>query len=139
MEEIKNMVLLVDDDSVCNSINKIILKKKFGITKDCKCDIKSFVSPLEGFKYLLNILSENIFDRIIILLDINMPEMNGWEFLEAYSKIPWNNADVVIFILTSSVNQGDIDKAGEDINVMGFMTKPLTSQNAEKLLDVMAD
>jgi len=139
MGECKSLLLLIDDDSVCNSINKIILKKKFIELKDCSCDIISFISPLEGFKYLSKILSEGEFGRIIILLDINMPEMNGWEFLEEYSRLNHFKSEIVIFILTSSVNQGDIDKAGEDINVTGFMTKPLTSQNAEKLFEVMAN
>lgn len=139
MNEEKNLLLLVDDDSVCNSINKIILNKKFGADLDSDYVIESFISPLEGFDYLSKILSENTFDKIIILLDINMPEMTGWEFLEEYSKLPERKTEVVIFILTSSVNQGDIDTAAENNNVMGFMTKPLTSENAEKLFEVMAN
>ena len=137
MNEEKNLLLLVDDDSVCNSINKIILNKKFGT--DTEYEIVSYISPLEGFNYLSKILSENTFEKVIILLDINMPEMTGWEFLDEYSQLPERKTEVVIFILTSSVNQGDIDTAAENNNVMGFMTKPLTSENAEKLFEVMAN
>ena len=59
----------------------------------------------------------------IIFLDINMPMMNGWQFLE---KIASQNMSPTIYILTSSVDRNYIEKARTYKNVKAFLTKPLT-------------
>ena len=59
----------------------------------------------------------------VIFLDINMPVMNGWQFLEQMQIL---NLNPTVYILTSSIDQSDISKARTFKNVKAFLTKPLT-------------
>ena len=71
----------------------------------------------------------------LIFLDINMPRMNGWEFLEEYKHLPIHQkARVTILILTTSANPDDIKKANEIKEVTGIETKPLSEEIVNRLL-----
>lgn len=125
----KKLALLVDDDAICNSISKILLKKKFAN----EFEITAFVNPVEGLKFLGETLEENKYQQILILLDINMPVLTGWEFLEEYKKLSSDKKNVTIYILTSSVSKTDIEKAKQNENVTDFISKPITAATVEKL------
>ncbi len=116
-----NCVLLVDDNSEDNVFHQIILKK-MDITK--RIDV-----VLNGLEALAYLKRENQIPPELIFLDINMPRMNGWEFLEEYKYLDAKQkARVVIMILTTSANPDDIKKAKEIEEVTGFETKPLTEE-----------
>jgi CheY-like chemotaxis protein len=70
----------------------------------------------------------------IILLDINMPIMDGWEFLEEYQKSE-EQADV--YILTSSSNNYDLEKADGFSNVKGYYTKPINKDTINSILNLV--
>ncbi len=110
-------IFLVDDDPINNLINNRLLNK-VEITKN----IEEF---LEG-QYAIERISEIPVDKnILIFLDINMPVMNGWEFLEIYrQRFPERN-DIII-ILSSSIDFQDRQKAKEYSIVSEFLEKPLT-------------
>jgi CheY-like chemotaxis protein len=70
----------------------------------------------------------------LILLDINMPVMNGFEFLEAYQKLEFAyKQSVVILMLTTSMNSDDMDRLRE-MPAQGILTKPLTEERVRNLL-----
>ncbi|RZJ78960.1 MAG: response regulator, partial [Flavobacterium sp.] len=69
----------------------------------------------------------------LVLIDINMPIMNGWEFVEAYSLIE-DTPDADLYILSSSVYENDIEKTKNYPNVNGFISKPLSIERLIELL-----
>ncbi len=72
----------------------------------------------------------------VIFLDINMPLMNAWEFLEEYKKLlPSLGKDVSLFILSSSVYRKDVDKSTTYDVVKDYLVKPLSKSKLEKLME----
>lgn len=118
-------ILLVDDDRAFNFLNeKIIEFEKFA------SKISSQVSPVEALDFLKSTIDtepETFPD--FLFLDINMPEMDGWEFLDEFCNLPHGYISKTrIFILTSSLNPLDIEKSKTYNNVKGFASKPLTTE-----------
>jgi CheY-like chemotaxis protein len=128
-----NCILLVDDDEPTNFLNKLILEEM-----DCARHIKVAENGVRALEYLqkTNEGDENYPLPELIFLDINMPAMNGWEFLERYSKLlKEQKAEVVIVMLTTSLNPDDRQKANEFAEVTGFENKPLTFDKVVELLE----
>ena len=125
-----NCILLIEDDEATNFFHQIILKKigftgNVQVAKDGKKAIDYLKQAAEGKHPIPN----------LIFLDINMPVMNGWEFLEKYRSLPLEMiTKIVVIILTSSPNPADEKKAKLFTEVAAFMQKPLT---ADMLLEVM--
>ena len=72
----------------------------------------------------------------LVLIDINMPIMNGWEFVEAYTKIE-NTPYADLYIPSSSVYENDIEKTKNYTNVKGFISKPLSIERLIELLNAI--
>ncbi len=115
--------ILIDDDPINNMICELTIEIIHG-----KSDIKSFVNPEMGFKYIQTEHHGKKDDHnTILLLDLNMPVMSGWEFLERFdnlSKVIKNSIN--IYILSSSIDERDKDRSYANKNVKGFLLKPLT-------------
>lgn len=110
-------IFLVDDDPINNLINNRLLNK-VKVTEQ----IEEF---LEG-QYAIDRISELPIDqKLLIFLDINMPVMNGWEFLRIYQEQFVERNDTII-ILSSSIDFHDRQKAKEFSIVSDFLEKPLT-------------
>lgn len=126
-------VMLVDDDDVTLMICKLRLKKS-GFTEE----VISFENGEDAIKYFESqaLLPEN--ERNVpelIFLDINMPVMNGWEFLEAFEeKYVQTFPHTKIKILSSSVDPKDEEKANSNQRILGFVTKPLTNDNLAEIM-----
>src|SRR5476651_365814 len=123
-------ILLVDDDEINNFISIKLIKKALLNTEITACLNGKF-----AIDQLWEIRSKDPSKLPdYILLDINMPIMNGWEFLDEYEKL---NIDPVrktkIFIISSSVFSNDISKAKSYPLVVDFVSKPL---NVEKITDL---
>jgi len=128
MKKKLNCILLVDDNSEDNLFHQIILKNMNIVNR-----IDIVINGLEALVYLKK---ENQIPPELIFLDINMPKMNGWEFLEQYKHLDAKQkARVVIMILTTSANPDDIKKAKEIEEVTGFETKPLTEEIMKEILN----
>ncbi len=128
MKKKLDCILLVDDNSEDNLFHQIILKKMDIVNR---IDI-----VLNGLEALVYLKKENQTPPELIFLDINMPKMNGWEFLEQYKHLDAKQkARVVIMILTTSANPDDIKKAKEIQEVTGFETKPLTEEIMTEILN----
>ena len=112
-----DLIFLVDDDPINNLINRRLLGKT-GIGNQ----IEEYLSAQEALEKLKSLPEKG---SLLIFLDINMPVMNGWEFLEEY-KTQFTHRDDKIVILSSSIDFLDRQKALEYPIVSGFLEKPLS-------------
>ena len=79
---------------------------------------------------------KNILQPGIIFLDINMPRMNGWEFLIEYKNLPsQQKSKIVIGMLTTSMNPDDEIRAKQFPEIKAFIHKPLTIEKIKELVD----
>jgi response regulator of citrate/malate metabolism len=126
-----NCVLLVDDDGVTNFINHRLIKK-LNITSS----IHSAINGSEAIKFLLDYASKNNNNGPeLILLDINMPVLDGFEFLEQFEKLKLKNKDKIkIIVLTTSTHQKDIKKIASH-STIGYINKPLTIEKLQETLN----
>lgn len=130
MAQIKKLNFIVIDDSKldCFIAEKII--KNTGFSES----IRSFLQAREALEYITN----NPVDEAtptIILVDIQMPIMNGFEFVEAFEKLPSSTTDnYIIYIISSSINENDLNRVHNYGSVKQFLNKPLTSNNLAALL-----
>jgi CheY-like chemotaxis protein len=118
-------VLLVDDDYISNFLNSRLIKRL-----NLAGDIKVAENGKIAFDYLVNEMKTLSPD--LILLDINMPVMSGFDFLEALKNLPadeLNNTRIIV--LTSSTSLLDLQDLSM-YSVSGFIEKPLTQK---KILD----
>lgn len=126
-----NEILLIDDNYVDNFINKKIISKE-KITET----ITEKLSPIEALEYLefkKNILPELIF------LDIKMPQMDGFEFIDEFSKFSnFQHAKRRIVMLTSSYNTVDIEAAKNNPHVLEYVIKPLDQSKLNAVLKLLA-
>lgn len=115
-------IIQIDDDFINNMANERLMKK-MGIS----FEMTNFLDPTEALQFLNE--STESFD--LILLDINMPRINGWEFLEKYESIPTKTP---IVMLTSSLDPNDKKKSESAKLLAGFYVKPLSKDMVEEIL-----
>ena len=121
-----NCILFIDDDEPTNFLNKITAEQS-----GCTDRVEVFQSGQEALDYL----SGPFPSPDLIFLDINMPAMDGWEFLDRYRKLlRTNKADSILVMLTTSQNPDDEFKTREISEVAGFENKPLLEARLEDLL-----
>jgi CheY-like chemotaxis protein len=117
-------LLLIDDSYIDNLINRKILDNA-----NFAESITVFESPKEAFNYIRDLYLEGKELPEVIFLDLRMPLMNGFEFLEALMDLPDLGPDKIrIYVLTSSLDPEDIKRVKENHLVTRFISKPLTSQ-----------
>lgn len=123
--------LLVDDDPVSNYINRLVISDldNIGHAHDAK-------NGADAIKFIDDHCHNEDFNcPDLILLDLNMPVMDGFEFLKSFKEMAFKQKkDVTIVILTSSTNPKDIERAAE-FNVHGYINKPLTAEHLDAVLD----
>ena len=114
-------VLLIDDDDVVNTLNSIILRKS-GLVEN----IQSVMSGSEGLSTLSVCEKDNCWPSLIFV-DINMPGMNGWEFIELFKeKFSALKKKSMICLLSSSLDPRDKEKADKSDLVDFYFSKPLS-------------
>lgn len=126
MENKMNCILLVDDDIATNFINKKIIQKANIVE-----NVQVVSNGKEAIEYLCNRgkfeSNNNTPKPELILLDINMPVMDGWDFMEAYKDLDAiYKENVIIVMLSSSFNPADKAKADSIPEISEFRQKPMS-------------
>lgn len=116
-DEIKPMVYFIDDDPLSNKFNTMLIRK---IHPDV--EIVTFINAEEALTELRDAAAPK---PEVIFLDLNMPVMNGWDFMDEFKKL---DLKIEIVILTSSNDASDKKKAKEHKEVKDFVVKPLTKE-----------
>ena len=126
-------ILLVDDDTTTNFLNELLLKS-LGVTEQ--------LLVAENGALALEVLNQAFAQPevsecpILVLLDVNMPVMNGIEFLEAYQELPLaRQRAVVIVMLTTSLHSRDLARI-QELSIAGLVSKPLTREKIDTILQV---
>ena len=123
-------LLIIDDDEINNFIAAKLIKKV-----ESNSNVNTCLNGLDGINYLKDLLEKQNQMPDVIFLDINMPIMNGWDFLEEFENIKLNiNKEISIYMLSSSVYNDDIKKAETYGTVKMFISKPLTLEKLEHLI-----
>ena len=126
-------ILLVDDDEINNFISIKLIKKALDNTEIMACLNGRFA--IEELSEIQRKDPSKLPDYI--LLDINMPIMNGWEFLDEYKRLNIDpQGKSKIYIISSSVFSNDINKARSYPLVKDFVSKPLNVDKIKELFDV---
>lgn len=121
-------ILCVDDDAITLMLcKKVIAKAEFS------AEIDTSSNGEEALKYFENLKKEKESNKMvsepqIIFLDLNMPIMNGWEFLDIFSNSDYYSVfpDVKVIVLSSTIDPRDIEKAKQYPMVLNFLSKPIT-------------
>jgi CheY-like chemotaxis protein len=135
MKKKLNCILIIDDDEPTNFISRMLIEEA-----GCTEHIEVAQSGRAALNYLLNnedseFSNKNFPRPDLIFLDINMPAMNGWEFLHKYNELKnGNKSEIITIILTTSLNPDDRLKADEMNEVSDFESKPLTSEKLNRIL-----
>ena len=122
-------IFIIDDDPISIFLTEMSLEKEGGQAR-----LKSFQSAQQALEVLEFQSTEVLPD--IILLDLNMPEINGWQFLEAFRLLPAAKyqGKCAIHILTSSLDIVDIRKAHASELIKGIIHKPISSEDISVIL-----
>lgn len=116
----KKHIFIIDDDP----ISIIILKKNLELIAVYQ-EIVTFSNGKDALNHLEKEYLKK--EQYVIFLDINMPEMNGWEFLNKVEHLI-TSQNTSIYLLTSSINKADMEKAKQFLLIEKYLSKPICKE-----------
>ncbi|MBC7567783.1 MAG: response regulator [Pedobacter sp.] len=125
-----NLLVIDDDDINIFIIKKIVAKTGYNVEMISKNNGQLAID------YLANLKDDPEKFPDLMLIDINMPVLNGWEFLKAYDELD-SKLKSDMYMLSSSVYENDIEKAKTYKTIKGFISKPLSIERLSELLKVV--
>ncbi len=126
-----NEIFLIDDDHLVNFLNQEIIKESYPQQL-----VRAFDNVIEAIEYFKQLVGIDVTKKSIkyIFLDINMPGLDGWDFLDLFEQLPASvTAQCKLIMHTSSIDPSDIEKTKTFKSVSDYTTKPLTSQILAKI------
>ena len=133
MNYLKNFII-VDDDKLNNKLCRTIIEKTYP-----EALVVDFTDPVAGFNYIADKYSQADTDeRAILLLDIMMPIMDAWAFLERFEQLDdTTKSRIKIYILSSSIDKADMARAQSNKHVEYYLIKPLTKESIKLIVHVL--
>ena len=123
--------VLIDDDSIFNFIHAKVIRQV-----DEEADIADFISSSEALAFIKERFVSHKAEPTLVFLDINMPEINGFELLDAIKELPAESVSKMsIYIITSSLNEKDVRKSKEYPILKGYIWKPLSFERVKEVLN----
>ncbi|MHA7057514.1 response regulator [Aquimarina sp. M1] len=131
MEKSIPCVLLIDDDKATNFFNQRV------VTRHNSFDyVNTVQSGKAALEYLANVKKQTAIKPDLIFLDINMPAMNGWEFLVEFSKLDERTTKgIKVILLSTSSNPDDVNQSIKNHSVDDFINKPLSLDLLDGVLE----
>lgn len=126
-----NSILLVDDDEASNFLHSIFINKL-----DLDVNLNSALNGQEALDFILGKGQEELELPCMVMLDLRMPIMDGWQFMEAYEEmVPKKlKEQITIVLVTISDNQEDKDCAITNPYIADFSQKPLSDDTFKQLI-----
>jgi two-component SAPR family response regulator len=129
MSQIRDFII-IDDDIINNKLCRKIIEVTYP-----EATVADFTSAKEGLDFIIEKYSAPG-EPVILLLDINMPIMNAWDFLAVFNTLTMDVMDrVKVHILSSSINKDDMMKAQTNENVSYYLVKPLTRESIKLIVN----
>lgn len=126
-----NLAYIIDDDEITIYLADHIMKKVDFCEK-----VEKFTHGSDAIKRLKFAIDTNDNIPDVILFDLNMPGMDGWEFIEEFSKLPLKK-EIPAFVFTSSMDTEELSKSDQYEAIKGVIIKPLNIQKINKILRLM--
>ena len=124
-------ILLIDDDAPTLFLNKLVIQEL-----DCTDQVLTAENGRQAIKMLIEKTEKGFLCPDLILLDINMPILNGWEFMVQYQKLSVEQkAKIVVVMLTTSLNPDDRSRAESIKDIKDFVSKPLDETTLKDIIE----
>jgi CheY-like chemotaxis protein len=131
MNKSPSYIMLVDDNEVDNLIHGMTIKETLSST-----EVIDVSSGQAGIDYLRSIETQDNPNPEVIFLAINMPGMDGWEFLDEYKTLSDDiKSHIIIIMLTTSLNPDDQERANNISEINGFLNKPLDAETLQEIIN----
>lgn len=132
MDEKVQSILLIDDDDINNFLSQELIALYWP-----SANVSAIMYVEEAIKTLAEKIKSQETLPDVILVDLNMPILNGWDFVEAFEKFdPEATKNTRIFIYSSSVYYKDIEKSKKYPCVKKFYSKPITQQQVVEMMEM---
>jgi hypothetical protein len=122
--------LLIDDDAIYNFVHAKIIKQL-----DEAAELVDFTSGSEALLFIEERFSSEKAEPTVVFLDLTMPELSGFELLDALQELPsdWTSK-MSIYIITSSLSEKDVQKSKEYPVIKGYIGKPLSFDRLKEVI-----
>lgn len=124
---------LVDDDNLFQFLTQRVIEETQLVDR-----VETFSNGLQAINFLKFAASNPLELPDVILLDLNMPVLDGWGFLEEYAKlVPFLSKKIITYIVSSSNDPADINRSRHISSVKDFVVKPITKQKFIEMVKAM--
>lgn len=123
--------IIVDDDLLNNKLCHYLIRK----VAPANTDVFDFASPEAALSFIETTYSGNDFRPTILLLDTNMPNYNGWEFLDRYKTFSEHiRNQISVYMVSSSIDRRDKQKASDHESIHGYIEKPMSVRSLQEVM-----